>query len=232
MGAYENPITVVDNQSGQIWANTISRVSKATTDYIDFTRQKDDELSKKIQDQLDWAANYASKNQEQVYANLAKLGADSIYSKEADDVLKLVTQYRIGMQNASTKGELQAAQKGFGEAQKRLQQLYSVIQMDEESKKFYGEEYNPATAGLQGGMSKSKPGTADWVAAQNVNNGFAKGTKEVYWDDNTDAYKIKFSGENIQGVIDKDARILFGYDPGRVVNIDKIIDNVYYLNIK
>jgi hypothetical protein len=103
MGAYENPITVVDNQSGQIWANTISRVSKATTDYIDFTRQKDDELSKKIQDQLDWAANYASKNQEQVYANLAKLGADSIYSKEADDVLNLVTQYRIGMQNASTK---------------------------------------------------------------------------------------------------------------------------------
>ena len=230
MGAYENPITVVDNQSGQIWANTISRVSKATTDYIDFTRQKDDELSKKIQDQLDWAANYASKNQEQVYANLAKLGADSIYSKEADNVLNLVTENRIAMQNASTKGELQAAQKGFGEAQKRLQQLYSVIQMDEESKAFYGEEYNPATAGTQGGMSKSKPGTADWVAAQNVNNGFAKGTKEVYWDDNTGGYKIKFSGENIQGVIDKDARILFGYDPGKVINIDKIIDGTYQDN--
>ena len=64
MGAYENPITVVDNQSGQIWANTISNVTKATTDYIDFTRQKNDELAKKIQDQLDWAAEYASKNQE------------------------------------------------------------------------------------------------------------------------------------------------------------------------
>ena len=230
MGAYENPITVVDNQSGQIWANTISRVSKATTDYIDFTRQKDDELAKKIQDQLDWAANYASKNQEQVYANLAKLGADSIYSKEADDVLNLVTENRIAMQNASTKGELQAAQKGFGEAQKRLQQLYSVIQMDEESKKFYGEEYNPATAGTQGGMSKSKPGTADWVAAQNVNNGFAKGTKEVYWDDNTGGYKIKFSGENIQGVIDKDARILFGYDPGKVPNINSMIYGTYQKN--
>ena len=230
MGAYENPITVVDNQSGQIWANTISRVSKATTDYIDFTRQKDDELAKKIQDQLDWAAEYASKNQEQVYANLAKLGADSIYSKEADNVLNLVTENRIAMQNASTKGELQAAQKGFGEAQKRLQQLYSVIQMDEKSKAFYGEEYNPATAGLQGGMSKSKPGTADWVAAQNVNNGFAKGTKEVYWDDNTGAYKIKFSGENIQGVIDKDARILFGYDPGKVPNINEKIYSTYQKN--
>ena len=230
MGAYENPITVVDNQSGQIWANTISRVSKATTDYIDFTRQKDDELAKKIQDQLDWAAEYASKNQEQVYANLAKLGADSIYSKEADNVLNLITENRIAMQNASTKGELQAAQKGFGETQKRLQQLYSVIQMDEKSKAFYGEEYNPATAGLQGGMSKSKPGTADWVAAQNVNNGFAKGTKEVYWDDNTGAYKIKFSGENIQGVIDKDARILFGYDPGKVPNINEKIYSTYQKN--
>ena len=230
MGAYENPITVVDNQSGQIWANTISRVSKATTDYIDFTRQKDDELAKKIQDQLDWAAEYASKNQEQVYANLAKLGADSIYSKEADNVLNLITENRIAMQNASTKGELQAAQKEFWGAQKRLQQLYSVIQMDEESKVFYGEEYNPATAGTQGGMSKSKPGTADWVAAQNVNNGFAKGTKEVYWDDNTGGYKIKFSGENIQGVIDKDARILFGYDPGKVPNINEKIYSTYQKN--
>ena len=134
------------------------------------------------------------------------------------------------MQNASTKGELQAAQKEFGGAQKRLQQLYSVIQMDEESKVFYGEEYNPATAGTQGGMSKSKPGTADWVAAQNVNNGFAKGTKEVYWDDNTGGYKIKFSGENIQGVIDKDARILFGYDPGKVPNINEKIYGTYQKN--
>ena len=227
MGAYENPITIVDNQSGQIWANTISNVAKATTDYIDFTRQKDDELAKKIQDQLDWAAEYASKNQEQVYANLAKLGADSIYSKEADEVLNLVTENRIAMQNASTKEELKIAQEGFGKAQKRLQQLYSVIEMDEESKKFYGEEFDPATAGMQGGMSKSKPGTADWVAAQNVNNGFAKGQKEVYWDEEIGGYRMRFSGENIEGVIDKDARILFGYDPGKVPNIDSMIYGTY-----
>tara|TARA_B100001996_G_scaffold279968_1_gene220460 strand:+ start:3064 stop:4542 length:1479 start_codon:yes stop_codon:yes gene_type:complete len=227
MGAYENPITVVDNQSGQIWANTISNVTKATTDYIDFTRQKNDERAKKIQEQLDWAAEYTSKNQEQIYANLEKLGADSIYSKEADDVLNLVTENRIAMQNASTKEELKAAQEGYGKAQKRLQQLYSVIELDEASKVFYGEEYDPASAGMQGGMSKSKAGTADWVAAQNVNNGFAKGQKEIYWDDNLGGYKIRFSGENIEGVIDKDARILFGYDPGKVPNIDSMIYGTY-----
>tara|TARA_B100001057_G_scaffold447100_1_gene486315 strand:+ start:1097 stop:2602 length:1506 start_codon:yes stop_codon:yes gene_type:complete len=227
MGAYENPITVVDNQSGQIWANTISNVAKATTNYIDFTRQKNDERAKKIQEQLNWAAEYASKNQEQVYTNLRKLGADSIYSEEADNVLNLVTEYRIAMQNASTKEELKIAQERFGKAQKRLQQLYGVIEMDEKSKIFYGEEFDPATAGMQGGMSKSKPGTADWVAAQNVNNGFAKGQKEVYWDDETGAYKMKFSGENIEGVIDKDARLLFGYDPGRVPGIDSMIYATY-----
>ena len=123
MGAYENPQTVVDTQSGKIWANTIDRVTKATTNYIDLTRQKNDEYAKKVQAQLDWAADYAANKQEQIYANISRLGADSIYSKEADVVLNEITSFRIDMKNSSNKEDLKIAQEGFGKAQKKLQQL-------------------------------------------------------------------------------------------------------------
>jgi len=227
MGAYENPQTVVDTQSGQIWANTIDRVTKATTNYIDLTRQKNDEYAKKVQAQLDWAADYAANKQEQIYANISRLGADSIYSKEADVVLNEITSFRIDMKNSSNKEDLKIAQEGFGKAQKKLQQLYQIIEMDEASKEFYKDELDPAIAGGQGGMSTSKPGTADWVAAQNINNGFAKGAKEVYWNNEAGGYRVKFTGENIEGEVDQDARLLFGYDPGVVPNINDMIKKIY-----
>ena len=101
MGAYENPQAVVDRQSGQIWANTISGVTKATTDYIDFTRQKDDELAKKIQAQLDWALEYGLKKQDQVLANLNKLNADPSAFKIANELLNNITDSALSMKKAS-----------------------------------------------------------------------------------------------------------------------------------
>ena len=35
MGAYENPITVIDRESGQIWANAIAGVGQQTVNVIE-----------------------------------------------------------------------------------------------------------------------------------------------------------------------------------------------------
>ena len=35
MGAYENPITVIDRESGKIWANTIDAIGKQTVSFIE-----------------------------------------------------------------------------------------------------------------------------------------------------------------------------------------------------
>ena len=75
MGAYENPQTVVDRQSGQIWANTIKSVTKSTVDYIDFVGQKNTELAKEIKKQNQWATDYALNQSEKVQCNLTKLKA-------------------------------------------------------------------------------------------------------------------------------------------------------------
>ena len=227
MGAYENPQAVVDRQSGQIWANTIAGVTKATTDYIDFTRQKDDELAKKVQAQLDWALEYGLKKQDQVLANLNKLNADPSAFKIANELLDNITDSALKMKKASNNAELKKAQKENADYSKRLTQLYNIIQADNASAQFYKDEFDPSIAGQQGGMSKSRPETPDYVAAQNVNTGLAAGNKEYYYDATTGSYRVKFSGENIDGTIDKDAMLFFNYDPGKVTDINSMITGSY-----
>ena len=227
MGAYENPQAVVDRQSGQIWANTIAGVTKATTDYIDFTRQKDDELAKKVQAQLDWALEYGLKKQDQVLANLNKLNADPSAFKIANELLDNITDSALKMKKASNNAELKKAQKENADYSKRLTQLYNIIQADNASAQFYKDEFDPSIAGQQGGMSKSRPETPDYVAAQNVNTGLAAGNKEYYYDATTGSYRVKFSGENIDGTIDKDAMLFFNYDPGKVTDINSMINGSY-----
>lgn len=227
MGAYENPQAVVDRQSGQIWANTIAGVTKATTDYIDFTRQKDDELAKKVQAQLDWALEYGLKKQDQVLANLNKLNADPSAFKIANELLDNITDSALSMKKASNNAELKKAQKENAAYSKRLTQLYNIIQADNASAQFYKDEFDPSIAGQQGGMSKSRSETPDYVAAQNVNTGLAAGSKEYYYDATTGSYRVKFSGENIDGTIDKDAMLFFNYDPGKVTDINSMINGSY-----
>jgi hypothetical protein len=40
MGAYENPVTVVDTQSGQIWANAIQSLGASTSKILDQERER------------------------------------------------------------------------------------------------------------------------------------------------------------------------------------------------
>ena len=40
MGAYENPVTVVDTQSGQIWANAIQNLGAQTSKVLDQERDR------------------------------------------------------------------------------------------------------------------------------------------------------------------------------------------------
>ena len=43
MGAYENPLTVIDTESGKIWANAIRGIGEQT---VDFLEKQQAELSK------------------------------------------------------------------------------------------------------------------------------------------------------------------------------------------
>jgi hypothetical protein len=46
MGAYENPVTVVDTQSGQIWANAIQTLGNQTAKILDNERDRLLQLNK------------------------------------------------------------------------------------------------------------------------------------------------------------------------------------------
>ena len=63
MGAYENPITVIDRESGQIWANAIAGVGQQTARSIEKQAAKESAEQKAMQKQLAEEADYVLNNQ-------------------------------------------------------------------------------------------------------------------------------------------------------------------------
>ena len=49
MGAYENPNFVDESKAGLVWASVMNNISQQTVDYIQFTKQKDDEEAARVQ---------------------------------------------------------------------------------------------------------------------------------------------------------------------------------------
>lgn len=227
MGAYENPQTVVDRQSGQIWANTIKSVTKSTVDYIDFVGQKNTKLAEEIKKQNQWATDYALNQSEKVQSNLTKLKAKGNAAIKASDIVDGLTNTAMSMRQAQTQEEFKKAKVLNSKFQQRLQQLYTVIEADNASQKFYQEEFDPSIEGLQGGMDLTGERTLPYVQAQTVNNGLAAGEKEYYYDSENEEWRVKFVGENFEGKVDEVALSFFNYDPGKITNINSMIDGAY-----
>jgi len=227
MGAYENPQTVVDRQSGQIWANTIKSVTKSTVDYIDFVGQKKTKLAEEIKKQNQWATDYALNQSEKVQSNLTKLKAKGNAAIKASDIVDGLTNTAMSMRQAQTQEEFKKAKVLNSKFQQRLQQLYTVIEADNASQKFYQEEFDPSIEGLQGGMDLTGKRTLAYVQAQTVNNGLAAGKKEYYYDSENEEWRVKFLGENFEGKVDEVALSFFNYDPGKITNINSMIDGAY-----
>lgn len=227
MGAYENPQTVVDTQSGQIWANTIRSVTKSTIDYIDFVGQKNTKLAKEIKKQNQWATDYALNQSEKVQSNITKLKGKGNAAIKASDIVDGLTNTAMSMRQAQTQEEFKKAKVLNSKYQQRLQQLYAVLKADTSSQEFYQKEFDPTIEGLQGGMDLTGPKTLAYVQAQTVNNGLAPGEKEYYYDSENEEWRVKFTGDNFEGTVDEVALSFFNYDPGKIVNINSMIDGAY-----
>ena len=77
MGAYENPITVVDTESGKIWANAIAGVGQQTVKVLEKQAAKQSAKQKKIQDDLAAEADYVINNQQAFSKEMAKNGINN-----------------------------------------------------------------------------------------------------------------------------------------------------------
>ncbi len=94
MGAYENPITVIDTQSGKIWNDMIANIGKTASAIIDKETARKSALVKK-QEKID-AAKWKNliENREEGLSDISKSGvSDPAYFNYAMMEIDKISEY-------------------------------------------------------------------------------------------------------------------------------------------
>ncbi len=233
MGAYENPVTIVDTKSGQIWANAIQTLGNQASKVLDDERDRLLQLNKsfairlqKIQEQgvkdydvLSGALIEANINDQQIYDQ-----AQSFSTSKTNASIKL-------LQTGRPPEELAQAQKEFNESNQALKRLIPYIKAKGESTQDYLNEIgnNPVNVGEQGYASMTE--NQEFQIGTWIDTGFLKGSKEIIYDKQKGwGTKYKELDDKETGVDNKEF-VIWGtqaanYITTKVPTVDKTLENV------
>ena len=93
-GAYENPATVVDTKTAQIWANVIDNIGKQTQARLASKRKAEAAVVKEMQDKIAFSVKSQKENTQEVYKFLGVNGLNNPYlidyaSRQIDTLTKI-----------------------------------------------------------------------------------------------------------------------------------------------
>ena len=184
MGAYENPVTVVDTQSGQIWANAIQNLGAQTSKVLDQERDRLLEENKDFSIRLRKIQEDGIKNYDIIAGSLAEKGVTD------QQIYDQAQKFQTEKTNASTKlmqtgrppEELAEAQKQYNQSDTALKGLVPYIKARGESLEDYLKEVggNPVNVGQQGYASMTE--NQDFQIGTWIDSGYLKGSKEIVYD--------------------------------------------------
>ena len=201
MGAYENPITVVDKESGQIWANAIAGVGQQTVNVIEKQAAKQSAKQKEIQKQLAAEADYVINNQQAFSKEMAKNGINnpSLFNA-GKSLIDEMARASTTIKGSKTREQQQAALDNFSKLQKQYNNLTQGIQMGGDADATYKQDRIDSgqkgwkKPGEQGGMSVTGETTQAFIKRMNVRNGLGKGAIEEYIPQPDGTYNLRYSG--------------------------------------
>ena len=141
MGAYENPITVIDRESGQIWANAIAGVGQQTVNVIEKQAAKQSAKQKEIQKQLAAEADYVINNQQAFSKEMAKNGINnpSLFNAGKSLIDEMARASTV-IKGAKTREQQQAALDNFSMLQKQYNNLTQGIQIGGDADATYKQD--------------------------------------------------------------------------------------------
>lgn len=201
MGAYENPITVIDRESGQIWANAISSVGQQTVNVIEKQAAKQSAKQKEIQKQLAAEADYVINNQQAFTKDMAKNGINnpSLFNA-GKSLIDEMARASTAIKGSKTREQQQAALNNFSKLQKQYNNLTQGIQIGGDADATYRQDRIDSgqkgwkKPGEQGGMSVTGEATQAFIKRMNVRNGLGQGAIEEYIPQPDGTYNLRYSG--------------------------------------
>jgi len=187
-GAYENPATVVDTKTAQIWVNTIDNLSKQSQIRLDRKRKAEAAVVKEAQDKIAFGIKSQKENTEKVYKFLGVNGLNNPYLREyASDQIDTLTQIDIESYKASDpKIANELGQKYDAQYQSMLT-TKKVIGLMKESDDFFkaglDSESTILNIGSPGGLAVYSEPDRQYLYGRMIRNGMGEGGTERFYDE-------------------------------------------------
>lgn len=187
-GAYENPATVVDTKTAQIWANVIDNIGKQTQARLANKRKAEAAVVKEAQDKIAFGIKSQKENTEKVYKFLGVNGLNNPYLREyASKQIDMLTQIDIESYKASDpKIANELGQKYDAQYQSMLT-TKKVIGLMKESDDFFkaglSSESIILNIGSPGGLAVYSERDRQYLYGRMIRNGMGEGGTERFYDE-------------------------------------------------
>ena len=234
MGAYENPITVIDTESAKIFANAISNVGIGISNTLEQEKKRQSEAQKREREWLDWTFKYTNENLDKVYDQLQNVGVNNAQAFEAvRPLIDNSTRFDIA---AKAVGTLEEQSELMAEAAKNKQGVKLFINVQKEFKtndERFNKEFidNIDKAGKEGGVPLVGKKNQMYNLGMSIRNGINPGNEEFYFDQDKGNWRVKYTGPEITKAglneVDMDAAVFAAYDPGTIPEISKDIYTLF-----
>ena len=234
MGAYENPIAVIDTESAKIFANAISNVGKTVSNIIDQDKERRSAAKKEEKEWLDWTFKYTSDNLDKVYDQLQTVGVNNTEAFNAfKPLIDMKTSFGIQAKKAKTQEEQNELLALSAKYEKGIRSGINIQKAFQENDVMFNKEFieNIDKVGKEGGVPLVGGKNREYNLGMSIRAGINPGTEEFYFDKEKGNWRVKYTGPEIkkmlgQDSIDMDASVFSSYDPGTIPEISK---NIYSL---
>ena len=236
MSTYRNPVTVIDRESGKIWANAINTLSEQALRKREKKEAEQNSEQKRMQQLFAQEADYLLNHQEKFAqaASVNGINNPSLFEAGQElitDMAKASTKIRT----ATTQEERQIALNNSSKLQKLYTGLIQIVKTGGDADQTYVKDrINTGVSGWkapgeQGGMSITGKKTEAFINRMNVRTGAGMGATEKYVRkaDNS-GWDLQYTGGRFGDTpTTVDALFSLSYDPGLVPDLKGQVDSIF-----
>jgi hypothetical protein len=221
-GAYENPATVVDTKTAQIWANVIDNIGKQTQARLASKRKAEAAVVKETQDKIAYSIKQRKENAKEVYKFLGVNGLNNPalidYATEQIDTL---TKIDMESYKATDPREANEFAKQYDAQYQSMLSMKGVLTSMKESDAMWkaglGSESTVLGVGSPGGLSAYSDKDRQYIYGNMIRSGMGDGGTERFYKDEAGTMMVEYKG----GVAGKEgftvvAEDFFNYMPETV----------------
>ena len=221
-GAYENPATVVDTKTAQIWANVIDNIGKQTQARLASKRKAEAAVVKETQDKIAYGIKQRKENAKEVYKFLGVNGLNNPalidYATEQIDTL---TKIDMASYKATDPRQANEFAKQYDAQFQSMLSMKGVLTSMKESDAMWkaglGSESTVLGVGSPGGLSAYSEKDTQYIYGNMIRSGMGDGGTERFYKDEAGTMMVEYKG----GVAGKEgftvvAEDFFNYMPETV----------------